>query len=93
MLATTSLEVYLSSMDEKDMSLIRLSYFVPNDFKLELLGLSARANDSSLSHFKVYEEALVAGLQFSLSPFILDLHHLYGIFFLYLDPKLLRAIG
>lgn len=45
--ATASQEAYSSLMDEEDLSVIWLVYYILDDFELELPSLGAQANDSS----------------------------------------------
>lgn len=66
-------------MDKEDLSLIRLVYYVLDNFELELPSLNARANDPPPDRLEVYEEVLETRLRFSLSPFVLELLHFYGI--------------
>lgn len=84
---TLSPEGYRSTMDQEDLSLIRIGYCILEDFELELLGLDARVDNPPLGRPRVYEESFEVGLRFLIFSFILELLRSYGIPLCVLTPN------
>ena len=62
----SSLENVRSVLTQDDLGMLRGFYFIPSDFRIMLPGPKGRINHPPKACLGVYEEALKAGLHFSL---------------------------
>lgn len=83
---------HTSTLRSTDLEYIRLKYFVPQEFNLELADPEDRITDPAIDQVGVYEECFRAGLRLPFHPFIILLLKSFGIAPCCLAPNSWRSI-
>ena len=86
------LETILYSLHPDELSLVRIQYEVPSEYKLELSEPNNRACAPPPGRFYLYIEALRIGPRLPISPFVLAFFYFMDIFLASMVPNFFRFI-